>query len=519
MRKLPLIAMLMVTACKVGPDYEATAIAFPDSWMVSDSAQVQAIPLAWWTRFNDPTLTTLVEEGIAHNGDVELAAARVSEARALLQVSESDLYPTLSYQVGATRASQSSEARFGGLGSIPSKPYNNFSLSAVLDYEIDLWGRIRRSNEAARATLLAEKTNADAVQLAVASDIASGYFNLLAIDAQLRITEQTIASRQSSFEYQEAQYKAGAVDTLTYRQAEAELAVAQAALPALQQARVDQENALSVLLGRSPRAIMEQRITGTQTLASLPVPPVMPSETPSTLLTRRPDVVSAEQQLIASNAAIGVAKADYFPTLSLSGLLGLSSADIDRTLRNSARTWNIGANMAGPILDIGRIGGNVDAAKARKDQAMATYQQTVRNAFSEALSALHRIDTSAARVQALHCQVNARSESMQVANLRYDAGYSNHLELLDAQRYLYQAQLDEVEAQRDRLTATVTLYKALGGGWSEADTPARNDAAANAPREEETTRAKQPPATLPEAEKMTAEPKILPFKKAGEVHR
>lgn len=514
MRKLPLIAMLLVTACKVGPDYETTAIDFPDSWMVSNSQQAQPIPLDWWKGFDDATLTAMVEEGLKNNGDIALAAARVSEARALLQVSESDLYPTLTYEGGATRNSQSSEARFGGLGSIPSKPYNNFSLSAVLDYELDLWGRIRRSNEAARATLLAEKTNADAVQLAVASDIASGYFNLLALDAQLRITEQTIASRQAGFEYQEKQFKAGAIDSLTYRQAEAELAVAQATLPTLQQARVEQENALSVLLGRSPRELMEKRLSGTQALAALPVPPVMPADAPSTLLERRPDLVSAEQQLIASNAAIGVAKADYFPVISISGLLGLSSAEIDRTFRNSARTWNIGANMAGPILDIGRIGGNVDAAKARKAQAMATYQQTVRNAFSEALSALHRIETSAARTVALQRQVNARAESMQVASLRYDAGYSNHLDLLDAQRFLYQAQLDEVEAQRDRLTATVTLYKALGGGWGNKETPAK---ATPTPNKEEMAPAT--PATLTEAEKMTAEPDVIPFQKAAEPHR
>lgn len=469
MRKLLLISTLLVSACTMGPDYERFAFELPDVWgkeapAATAAAEDKKLPTEWWTQFHDPALTALVEEGLAANGDLALAAGRVAEARAILNLRDAQQYPTLSAQANADRTSRSSEARFGGFAT-PSKPFNTFGISAVLDYEISLWGRLQRATEAARATLLSEQANRDAIRLAVASDIATGYFNLLALDAQAAVTRDTIGTRTRTVDYQTKQYKAGQVDVLTQQRAEAELAAAEATLPLIEQARVEQQNALSILLGRSPKAILESPIARTATITDLPIPPVMPVDAPSTLLERRPDVSAAEQQLIAANANIGVAKADYYPTLSLSALLGLSSSNIDRLLRNSARTWSLGAASAAPILDFGKVSANVETSEAQKAQALANYQQVVRLAFGDAANAMNRVKTSDERVLAQTRQVKAYQESARVAGLRYDAGYATQLDQLDAQRQLFLAQLDLINAMQERLSASVTLYKALGGGW------------------------------------------------------
>lgn len=471
MRKLSLVSLLALSACMVGPDYQAPSLSLPERWLMGDAVPQATKPdakklLAWWEQFNDPTLTALVQEGLLANGDLAVAAARVAEARGILVVAEADLYPTLSAQGGYTRTSRSSEARFGGFAT-PSKPFNDFSMSGVLSYEVDLWGRLRRATESAQAQLLAEQANRDAVALAVASDIATGYFNLLALDSQISITQQTIAARESGYSYQQKQFNAGQIDVLTARRAEAELAIAQAALPQLEQLRIEQQNALAVLLGRAPKALIEMPVRSTKAVAALPVPPQMPLDAPSTLLERRPDIASAEQQLIASNAQIGVAKADYYPNISLQALLGLASSQMDRFLRSSARTWQAGATTSVPLVDFGRVASNVEAAKAREAQAMANYQQVVRRAFGEVADALARVQTSEARVAAQARQVRANTESNRIANLRFDAGYATQLDQLDAQRQLFQAQLDLVSAQQQRLAASVTLYKALGGGWEK----------------------------------------------------
>lgn len=470
-----LTAALLLSACAVGDDYARPGTELPLQWPWQQTAaekaaeqqqeQVKRIPRDWWKLFNDPALTALVDEGLQHNSDALIAAARVAQARAYLGVTNADLYPTIGVEGAARRTSNSEENTMSGFA-LNSKPYNNFTLGAVLNYELDLWGRLRRSSESARARLLASESNRDAIDLAVASDIASGYFNLLALDAQIAVTEDTIVSREEAYRYEDAQYRHGAVNELTYRQAESELASARAALPALVQARVEQESALAILLGRSPAAIIDGKVERTKDMSALPASPVLPDSLPSTLLERRPDIHAAEQNLVAANADIGVAKANYFPTLSLSALLGLASSEADDLLQSSARQWNAGASIAGPLLDFGRVAYGVDGARATKQEAELTYQQTVRAAFKQVLDSLSAEKTSAERLEALKVQTGALSETLRVAQLRYNAGYSNYLEVLDAQRNLYQAQLNGITAARDRLSASVNLYKALGGGWA-----------------------------------------------------
>lgn len=480
MRKLtPLIAILMLSACAVGPDYQKPEIATPSFWpwnhpdKAADRPAAEALDTIsrdWWTQFNDPALSAMIEEGLSGNADLLIAAARVSQARAALGLSQANLYPEIGLQGNATRTSNSDEARFGGFNA-NSKPFNDFGVSAVLNYELDLWGRLRRARESDRAQLLSVQANRDAVDLAVSSDIATGYFNLRSLDAQIKVTRETIASRQAALDYQKKQYNVGSVNGLTFRQAEAELADAQAQLPMLEQARLEQQNALSILLGRNPKEIVEGQLAMGKTVDELPTTPLVPAELPSTLLDRRPDLVAAEQNLVAANADIGAAKADYFPRVSLSGLIGLGAADSDRVLRSSARKWNAGANITNPLIDFGRRKSAVEGAEARKQEALISYEQSVRLAFRDVVNALSAESTAARREIAQSKQITSRSEALKIAESRYKSGYSNYLEVLDAQRFLYQAQLQRIAARRDRLTAAVNIYKSLGGGWSRNGAP------------------------------------------------
>ena len=469
MRKLLAFALLGLAACEVGPDYVAPTVDLPGHWgspSIEAAGEATIIPRDWWKLFNDPTLVALEDEGLKANSDLLIAAARVAEARAELHLATADLYPEVDVQGGATRTKISQESAQGSFSQLAGKPYNDFSVAAVLNYEVDLWGKLRRAKEAARAQLLSVQANRDAIRIAVASDIASGYFNLLALDAQVAVTNQTIQSRSESFTYENKQYKAGAINALEWRQSEAELASAQAELPVLIQARMEQQNALAILLGRTPKELLEKPITRGKELSSIPVPPNMPVDLPSTLLQRRPDIASAEQSLVAANAQIGVATADYFPTISLSALIGLDAGQTNHLLQGSAKNWAVGANFMGPLLDFGRTTANVDVAKAQTSETLASYQQTVRSAFAETLNSMNRVETADERVKAETAQVMSRAEANRVAAKRFDAGYTNQLEFLDTERNLYVAQLDAITAMRDRLTAAVTLYKALGGGWA-----------------------------------------------------
>lgn len=484
-----LLVSVSVMACSVGPDYKRPATDAPMVWPwqqdqhapQQDGASVDVIALDWWRSFHDPALDALIAEGLQANADLLVAASRVAQARAMLTIREADLYPSLGSQAGASRTANSEESALGAGGS--TRPYNDFSLGMVLNYELDLWGRLRRANESARAQLLSVKANRDAIRLAVISNIATGYFNLRALDAQIAITDQTIASRQDALEFQRKQYDVGGENALTYHQAEAELADAQARKPALEQARTEQETALSVLLGRSPRALVEQAVarvdsgdsmdeTGGKTLDEISAVPQFPAEMPSTLLTRRPDIYEAEQNLVSANADIGVARADYFPRLSLSALLGLNAMEADNLFSSSARRWQVGAAASVPLVDFGKRRASVESAEAARDAALARYAQTVRTAFKEVVDAMSAEKTSAAREEADARQLASRAETLRLSDIRYKSGYSNYLEVLDAQRFLYQAQMARVTARRDRLVAMVNLYRSLGGGWHSGEEPA-----------------------------------------------
>lgn len=459
---------LWLGGCSLAPELSKPETAVPQNWSSSALAQGEEIPTDWWHRFDDPALVGLVEEALRANTDLQQAAARVAEARALLTGRQAERYPLLEIEGNAARQSPSEEAVTSAASG--AETFNDLQVSGVLSYELDLWGRLANASKAARARLLGSAANRETVRLAVIGEVANGYFNLRALDRQIGITEHTIASRRETVALQRAQFQAGAIDELTLRQAESELAAAEAELPALRRQRSLQRNALAVLLGRSPQEIAERPITVADPIDAIAAPTGVPAGRPADLIVRRPDIAAAEQELAATNAEIGVARAAFLPTISFAGLLGLQSESGGDLFQGSASTWQLGGSLLGPLIDFGRTESLVAQAEARRRQALITYRATVQTAFREVLDALAGLHRSEQRLEAQARQVAALRRTADLARQRYEGGVSGYLEVLDAERSLFATELALVETRRDRLQSAVNLYRALGGGWDGAMT-------------------------------------------------
>jgi multidrug efflux system outer membrane protein len=459
----PLLLAAWLAGCMtVGPDYRKPEVQVPAAW----PGQSTDAPIAvrWWSLYSDPHLDLLVEEALAHNTDLRVAAARVDEARAQLTIARADRLPEVT--AGATasrnRFSQNSALAFPGF----SPEYNDYTATLNASWEIDFWGKYRRATEAARAELLASESARDAVQLSLAATVARAYFNLRALDAQVEITRQRIDTRSQALDLEKIRFDAGEASELQYRQTEAETLAAKALLPLLEQQQALQESALAVLLGRSPRALLESGVERGAALEALALPPAVPAGLPSDLLARRPDVYQAEQVLVAANARIGVARAAYYPSISLTGAFGFESDSLSNLFSAPARLWQFSASAAQTVFDAGRTSGRVDTATARREQILAQYQGLVQNAFREVKDALVTSRKSAERLAAEQTRVAALRTSLRLATMRYHAGEASLIEALDAERSLLDADLDRVAAQREQLAATADLFQALGGGWT-----------------------------------------------------
>jgi len=455
------IAALLSGCITVGPDYQRPKVDTPDIW--PGEKTMEAVPVQWWRSYNDSVLDKMVEEALIQNTDFALAIARVDEARALLGVVRADQFPGVTAGVGASRnrISERTGTFFPGIDT----RYTDITATLNASWEIDFWGKYRRATEAARADLLATESNRDAVRLALIAEVSRGYFNLRSLDAQVAITRQTVATRLEGLSLQRKRFEAGAASELELHQVEADAAAAQALLPILENQLAQQETALSVLLGRSPREIVGISPDRGAAIEALTVPPVVPAGLPSDLLQRRPDLRQAEQQLVSANARIGQAKAAYFPSISLTGLLGGESATLADLFTMPARIWQISASAAQLVFDAGRTSSNVKAAQARQRQALALYQSAIQEAFKDTLDALVAQRKARERLDAEQVRVAALQKALMLARLRYDNGVSSLLDVLDAERGLLSAQLDQVAAQRAQLDATADLFKALGGGW------------------------------------------------------
>lgn len=451
---------LLATACAVGPNYKRPSVPVPPQYPGQEAAVAEARTLAdvpWWELFDDPVLKGLIDEAL-HNGfDARLAAARVDEARALYGIAKGDLWPSAGYQGGYERVRQ--DQFFNPRGEVQNK----WTAKVGFAWELDLFGRIRRQNEAAKALYLASEEARRGVMLSLVSDVATAYFELRELDAELEIARRTTAAFQDTSDLFHRRLEGGAASALETARADALLGQVTAQIPEIERDIVAKENQLNFLLGRGPQPIPREG-------ALPPAPPEVPPGLPAALLERRPDVREAEERLVAGNALIGSAKARFFPTLSLTGFFGNVSPELSQ-LFSSGKTWSIASSLVGPLFSAGQIKKNYEAAQARFEQAKVQYESAVTNSLREVSDALtdrtKLVEAEEARARA----VRNYTEAVRLANIRYRSGLSAYFEVLDAQQQLFPAELGLVATHRDQLLAVVRLYKALGGGWPMAPAP------------------------------------------------
>jgi multidrug efflux system outer membrane protein len=458
---LALAAAGVLSGCAVGPNYQRPVLPAPENFYGSSSPTSDAslADTQWWNVFADPVLRSLIEDALRNGYDVRLAAARVEEARARYGIAGSLYYPDLGYSAGLSRVHTSAYSVPGNVTG------NQVTANALVSWELDVWGRIRRLNEAARAQYLATEEGRRAVVLSLVADVASAYFDLRDLDAELEISRRTRATFQDTYDLFSRRLAGGAASALETARAEALLANASAQIPALEQRIVARENQITLLLGRPPGPIPRGGSLTEQAL-----PPAVPAGLPSALLLRRPDVRAAEQSLVAANANVGVARAAFYPTLSITGLFGGLSTGL-QDLFAAGRTWSIGAGLLGPLFAGGSLRAQERIARAQFDQARVAYEQAFTRALGEVSSNLVAMEKLAAEETERERSVHATREAVRLATLRYESGLSAYFEVLDALQLLLPAETALVQTRRDRLTAFVSFYRALGGGWSDVPPP------------------------------------------------
>jgi multidrug efflux system outer membrane protein len=414
----------------------------------------------WWSVLNDSTVEALISETLDRNPDVTIAAARVAEARSVLRETRAQQLPTLEANANASRSRVNGALLTGVPGS--SFIYNDFIAQGAVAYETDFWGRYFRASQAARARLAASEFDREAVKLSLSGDVARRYYQLIAATHQLAIARSTLKSRDEALQIEQVRANAGESDELTLRRAEADAAAARSAVAQLelQVARLD--HSLSVLLGRSPK-----ELTDGVSLANgvaLPAVPLVPTGLPSEILARRPDLQSAEATLFATTEDVGAARASLFPSIRLTGTYGRESAELSDLFTSPNAIWSVGAALTQPLFEGGRLRAALSGAKARQEQARAQYARTVQTAFREVLDGLRGESLLARIEQSNSDQVKSLSRATELAELRYNEGDLAYIDLLDARRSLYQAQLDLVSARRDALLNVIDIALGLGGG-------------------------------------------------------
>lgn len=452
-------ASLLLAGCMIGPDYVRPTVEVPNQWRVEYADAKDLANTLWWEQFQDPVLNDLIHIALEENKDVRIAAARVEEFGGRLQTTRAPLFPQIGYQgdAGEQRVPEKS-----GLTTLPpgtDATFSSYDAILTASWEIDIWGRIRRLTEASRADLLATEEGKRTVILTLASSVANSYIALRGTDKQLEISRATADAYLETLKLFELRYKGGVINEMQLSQVRSQYEQAVARIPVFEQQIARLENALSALLGRNPGPIPRGKALDELAQAGVP------AGLPSTLLERRPDILAAEQNLVAANARIGAARALYFPTISLTGFFGTASTDFSDLFQGSARTWAYTGSLIGPIFTAGAIEGTVAQAEAQHKQLLYVYQQTIQNAFREMEDALVDYQKAGESLAAQGRDVEALSTYARLANMRFDAGYSDYLEVLDAQRSLFTSQLNYTQTQAVVFQSLVNIYKALGGGW------------------------------------------------------
>ena len=455
---LALAAAIGLAGCTVGPNYVRPTTDAPTAWRIDYPKAAEVANTKWWEQFDDPVLNDLVETALKDNRDVRIAAARIDQFLGALTSTRSQLYPQLGYNADATRA------RASRVGQPPLPPgadpyFSLYQATLGASWQIDLFGRVRRQTEAAQAQVYASEQAKRGVVLTLVSGVTTSYVVLRSLDRQLEIAQATATNFGATERLFELRFKAGIVAKTELMQIRSQHQQALAAIPAFEQAIAAQENLISILLGKNPGPIARGK-----TIAQL-VAPLIPADLPSTLLERRPDILQAEQNLIAANANVGAARALYYPSISLTGALGSVSTAFASLLTGPASTWLIAGGLAGPIFTFGAIEGQVGSAEAQYRAALAGYQQTVLGAFRETNDALTGSQKRVQEFETQRVRVDALREFARLSKLRFDKGVSGYLEVLVAENELFAAEIASVNLQAARYTQLINVYQAVGGGW------------------------------------------------------
>ena len=458
-----LLAMptLLLIGCTVGPKYKRPPVTVPDAYrgLAPEASPQTAASLGdekWWTVFQDPQLQQLIRTALSQNYDVRIAATRVLQAQAALGITRADQFPTITGGISSTNE------RFAQTRVTPAFETSPTQVNLSLFWELDFWGKYRRATEAARATLLATEWGQKAVMSTLVSNVVSAYFQLLELDSELQISSNALTSRKESLQLTEVRAKGGATSLLDVRQSEQLVYTAAAAIPDLERRIEQQENFIHILLGENPAGV-----TKGKPLVEHPVLPTVPVGLPSSLIARRPDINAAEQQLIAANARIGVARAAYFPQITLTALGGFQSPALSDLFTGPAGLWSFGGQLVQPIFTGGRIRSNVRLTEAQQQEAVLVYQQSIQQAFREvadSLIAYRKNQEFRVQQEAL---TNSAQDATRLSNMRYRGGVTSYLEVLDSDTRYFDAQIGLAQAQLNERLALVQLYNALGGGWQE----------------------------------------------------
>jgi multidrug efflux system outer membrane protein len=456
------LSTLSTGACMVGPDYKRPVAMVPDGYRGATSVAGSPASVAslgdekWWDVFQDEQLRSLITTAVRQNFDVRIAAARIIEAQAQLGIVHADQFPTVEALAGSARQRQAESLKSAAVET------SALQVGVATSWELDFWGKFRRATEAARAELLASEWGRRAVVTSLVSQVAGAYFQLRALDLDLDIATRTVASRRESLRLTEVRAQGGATSLLDVRQAEQLVFGAAAEIADLERQIEQQENFISTLLATTPGSVPRGR-----SLTDQPHAPDIPVGLPSALIERRPDIVQAEQQLVAANADIGVARAAYFPQISLTGAGGFQSAALSTLFTGSAGLWSIGGAVVQPIFTAGRTRSRVELARARREEATLVYQQTIQQSLRDVSDALVAYRKGRELREQLELLDRSADDARRLAELRYQGGATSYLEVLDSDTRLFSAEIGLAQAQLSEVLALVQIYRSLGGGWQE----------------------------------------------------
>jgi multidrug efflux system outer membrane protein len=452
------VALLALSGCTLGPDYKRPAMDAPKAFQYETQAAVETSDTQWWQQFGDLVLDQLITEALAHNTNIQIAAANVEQSAAVLTQTRSQFFPSVGYGVNAQRQ-RSVEPAFAA--QLPNYPNPTSAYQALLSasWEVDLWGRIRRQSEAAYANVLATDEARRGVVLSLVAQVAGSYLQLRGLDEQLVVAKRTLQTYKESVDLFQLQFQYGQVSLMNVAQAQSQYESAAAQIPLLESQIAQTQNSLAVLIGRDPGPILRGKSVDDLAL------PKVPAGVPSQLLERRPDLLQAEQQLIAANAQIGAAKALYFPTISLTGAFGSASGDLSKLFSGPARVWNYAGSVAGPIFTFGAVSGQVAQAEAGQQAALLNYQLSIRNAFADVDNALVANQKLQEQLDAQVKLVAALKQYSNLARMQYDGGYTSYSTVLQAEQALFPAELNLASIRAQVFNSSVNIYKAMGGGW------------------------------------------------------